>query len=79
MKIVFITQIAEQLPSQSMQIAHNIQGEIPFPITGPIDFVRKFQRIVIIEPIEHSIVLLLVQFHLNRFQRFHLYKFLIYL
>ena len=75
MEIVLITQITEQLPGQSVQITHNIQGEVPFPITRPIDLVCKFQRIMIIKPIEHSIVLFLVQFHLNRLQRFHLHNF----
>ena len=72
MEVVLVAEVAEQLPGQSVQIAHDVQGQVPLPVTGAVDLIRELQRVVVVEPIVNSVILLLVQLHLNRFQRFHL-------
>lgn len=51
-----------------MQIRHNIQWQMPPPITRPFDHIRMLQWLIIIKPVKDRIILDLIQLHINRLQ-----------
>lgn len=70
--VVFVKNVREYLICQSMQIGHHVQWQVPFSVWGTVDIFSMFERLMIIKPIIDSIILLWVEFHIDRLKRLHL-------
>eukprot|EP00452_MALV-II_sp_L67-6_P000143 gene143-gene222 len=72
-EVVLVQQVGNQLVTEPVENAHLRQVHVP-PLVGRAIHVPVrplAERLLVVEPVRHGLILMVVQFHLDRLQRIH--------
>ena len=71
-KVVFVSQVRKKLICQTIEVGHDGKRQAPATIGRAIDHFGVLERLMVIEPVEHWVIFIFVEFKLDWLQWLHI-------